>query len=262
PINRGNSGGPTFDLYGHVVGVNTAIFSPSGGSVGIGFAIPAAVARDVIADLKDDGSVTRGWLGVMIQPVGEDIAASVGLASAAGAMVTEPQADSPAVSAGISSGDVIVAVNDRKIEGPKELARTIAGFAPGTKVDLTVWRDGAEKHVGVTLGTLPGTMKVAAKTSSPDEPGTESKIGLMLAPAATVGAGEEGVAITEVDPDGPAAGKGINAGDVILDVGGKAVSTPSDVAKGIERTRAAGRKAVLMRVRSGEQTRYVAVPLA
>ncbi len=262
PINRGNSGGPTFDLSGRVVGVNTAIFSPSGGSVGIGFAIPAAVARDVIADLKDDGSVTRGWLGVMIQPVGEDIAASVGLKTAAGAMVTEPQADSPAVSAGIASGDVIVAVNGRKVESPKELARLIAGFAPGTRVDLTIWRDGVEKRLGVTLGTLPGTVRVAATTSAPDAPAAESKIGLTLAPAAAVGAGTVGVAITGIDPDGPAAGKGISKGDVILDVGGKAVSTPGDVAKGIERTRAAGRKAVLMRVRSGDETRYVAVPLA
>ena len=262
PINRGNSGGPAFDLTGHVVGVNTAIFSPTGGSVGIGFAIPANVAREVIADLMDDGSVTRGWLGVLIQPVSKDIADSIGLARAEGALVTEPQDDSPAMGAGISAGDVILAVNGKAVSGPKELARLIAGFTPGSRVELTLWRDGVERKVGVTLGELPGSKKVAsAGSSDADSALTESRIGLTLAPAASVGAGDRGVAITDVDPDGPAAEKGISAGDVILDVAGKVVATPRDVANGVERVRAAGRKSVLLRLKSGDQTRYVAIPL-
>ena len=141
-VNRGNSGGPTFNLNGEVVGINTAIFSPSGGNVGIAFAIPASVAKDVVDDLMKDGEVSRGWLGVQIQPVDKDIADSLGLAEASGALVVEPQAGSPGEKAGIKKGDVITAVNGDTIKGPRELARKIAVMRPGTSVDVALWRDG------------------------------------------------------------------------------------------------------------------------
>jgi len=162
PINKGNSGGPAFNLNGEVIGVNTAIYSPSGGSVGIGFAIPAHTATQVIKSLMDNGKVVRGWLGVQIQPVTEDLAASIGLDKPHGAMVTEPQDGSPALKAGIQAGDAIIAVNGQSIEDAKDLARKIAAYPPKTVVDITVWRGGAEKVVKVDLGTLPDEQKMAS----------------------------------------------------------------------------------------------------
>lgn len=165
PINKGNSGGPTFNLQGEVVGVNTAIYSPSGGSVGIGFAIPAATVEQIVEDLKDDGNVTRGWLGVQIQGVNADIADSLGLKDAKGALVTEPQADGPAVAAGIKSGDTITAVDGKAVNDPRDLARRIAGYAPNTDVKITVWRDGQQQEITVKLGTLPTDGKRADATT-------------------------------------------------------------------------------------------------
>ncbi len=162
PVNRGNSGGPTFNTEGQVVGINTAIFSPSGGSVGIGFAIPTEVAKGVIQELKDKGMVARGWLGIQIQPVTADIADSLGLKDTKGALVAEPQKGSPAGEAGIKSGDVITAVNNEAVDGPKELSRKIAGMGPDKKVELTVWHEGSQETVDVTLGTLPNDQQAKA----------------------------------------------------------------------------------------------------
>ena len=155
PVNKGNSGGPTFDVNGNVIGVNTAIFSPSGGSVGIGFDIPADTVKTVVAQLKDHGHVTRGWIGVQIQPVTADIADSLGLKKAEGALVSEPQNDSPAAKAGIVAGDVITTLDGAAVKDAHALARKIGTMAPGTSVKLGVLRDGSEKTVTVTLGTLP-----------------------------------------------------------------------------------------------------------
>src|SRR5580693_4997583 len=155
PVNKGNSGGPTFDVDGNVIGVNTAIFSPSGGSVGIAFAIPAETVKSVVAQLRDKGSVTRGWIGVQIQPVTPDIADSMGLKQATGALVAEPQAGSPAAKAGIQSGDVITSVDGNQIHDARELARRIGTMAPGATVKLGVIHQGQEKTVTLTLGTLP-----------------------------------------------------------------------------------------------------------
>src|SRR5438270_8503566 len=138
PVNKGNSGGPTFDVDGNVIGVNTAIFSPSGGSVGIAFAIPASSVQSVVGQLKDKGAVTRGWIGVQIQPVTPEIAESLGLKKAEGALVAEPQANGPAAKAGIESGDVITSVNGESVKDARELARTIGGFAPGAAEKLNV----------------------------------------------------------------------------------------------------------------------------
>ena len=264
PVNRGNSGGPTFNTAGQVVGINTAIFSPSGGSVGIGFAIPTEVAKTVIQDLKEHGSVARGWIGVQIQPVTAEIADSLGLKGTKGALVAEPQKGSPAADAGVKSGDVITAVNDDTIDGPRELARKIAGMGPDKKVDLTVWRDGSEKHLSMTLGTLPADKEAKADTnagSSGDNDRSQmTSYGMTLSPASSVaGAGKTGVVISDIDPDGTAAQKGLNTGDVILDVGGKAVTKPSEVKQAFDDAKKDGHKAVLLRVKSGDNTRFVAL---
>jgi len=155
PVNKGNSGGPTFDVDGNVIGVNTAIFSPSGGSVGIAFAIPADTVKTVIAQLKDKGSVVRGWIGVQVQPVTAEVAQSLGLKKAEGALVAEPQANGPAAAAGIESGDVITSVNGLAVKDSRDLARRIGGLPPGASVKLVVLHKGAEKNVSITLGELP-----------------------------------------------------------------------------------------------------------
>jgi serine protease Do len=264
PVNKGNSGGPSFDVDGNVIGVNTAIFSPSGGSVGIAFDIPADTVKNVIAQLRDRGSVTRGWIGVQIQPVTSDIADSLGLKKATGALVSEPQPNSPAAKAGIESGDVITAVDGNSIADARELARRIGTMAPGTSVKLTMVHDGQEKTVTLTLGTLPNEK---AASNNPDGqhavPDSDvPKLGLTLAPSNKVaGADGSGVVVTAVDPNGVAADHGLQVGDVILDVGGKSVSNPAEVRKQLADARKEGKHALLFRVKSGEGTRFVALPL-
>jgi serine protease Do len=167
-VNRGNSGGPTFNAKGDVVGVNTAIYSPSGGSVGIGFAIPSEVAKDVVEALKTKGTVTRGYIGVQIQPVTQEIAESLGLKSTNGALVAQAQPDTPAASAGISAGDIITGVNGEKIEGPRELSRKIAALGPDAKVDLSYIHNGADKTASLKLGQLPPD-KVAKAEAAPEK---------------------------------------------------------------------------------------------
>ena len=257
PVNRGNSGGPTFNANGDVVGVNTAIYSPSGGSVGIGFAIPAEVARDVIASLKDKGAVARGWIGVQIQPVTDEIADTMGLRSAKGALVAETQPNSPALAAGLRSGDVITAVNGDKIESPRELSRRIAAMGPEAKVELTYLREGAEKATSLKLGALPGDKQAKVEPAAlGDREAPLEKFGMMLAPARN---GEPGVVVAQIDPDGAAAQKGLRPGDVILEAAGQPVTRPADVQKALASARNEGRKAVLLRVKSGEGTRFVAL---
>ena len=168
PVNKGNSGGPAFDTDGNVIGVNTAIYSPSGGSVGIAFAIPADTVKTVIAQLKDHGHVTRGWIGVQIQTVTPDIADSLGLKKAEGALVAEPQANSPAAKAGIKAGDVITMVDGKPVKDSRDLAKTIGAMAPGAKIALTVIQDGSEKNVSLTLGQLPNEKE--AKNASGGRP--------------------------------------------------------------------------------------------
>ncbi len=256
PVNRGNSGGPTFNANGEVVGVNTAIYSPSGGSVGIGFAIPAEVARDVIASLKDKGAVARGWIGVQIQPVTEEIADSMGLRSTKGALVAETQVDSPAQAAGLKSGDVITGVNGDKIETPRELSRRIASMGPQTKVEVTYLHEGAEKTTSLKLGALPGDKQAKAQTAPRESEAPLEKFGLTLAPARK---GEAGVVVAGIDPDGAAAAKGLRPGDVILEAAGQPVANPADVQKALASARKDGRKAVLLRVKSGDNARFVAL---
>ncbi len=264
PINKGNSGGPAFDTEGNVIGVNTAIFSPSGGSVGIGFDIPAETAQLVVNQLKDHGKVTRGWLGVQIQPVTADIADSLGLKQAQGAIVDEPQPNSPAAKAGIKAGDVITAVDGKAIKDSRELARRVGGMAPGSSVKFDVTRDGTSKTIEVTLGEMPADRQAKADTEQHDA-SPSSKVphlGLQLAPASEVdGAGDHGVVVMGVEPGSSAADHGFKTGDVILDVSGKAVSRPADVRDALVAAHQRGRKDVLMRIKTADSTHFVAVPL-
>jgi serine protease Do len=263
PINKGNSGGPAFDVDGNVIGVNTAIYSPSGGSVGIGFDIPADTAKMVVAELKKDGHVTRGWLGVQIQPVTAGIADSLGLKKAEGAMVDEPQSGSPAAKAGVKSGDVITAVNGTPVKDARDLARTIGMMAPDSAVKLDIMRQGEPQTVSLTLAQMPNDQQVASNDSGQNAaPSGVPHLGLQVAPARDVsGAGNEGVVVTGVDPDGPAAEQGFQTGTVILDVGGKAVANAGDVRQALVEAKTQGKHDVLMRVKMGDTTRFVAMPL-
>jgi serine protease Do len=264
PVNKGNSGGPAFNMQGEVVGVNTAIYSPSGGSVGIAFAIPASTVKTVVAQLKDKGTVNRGWIGVQIQPVTQDIADSLGLKKAEGALVSEPQANGPAAKAGIESGDVITAVNGQSIKDARELARTIGALAPGNAVKLDVLHKGKDAVINLTLGKLPNAQEAQAGTDRGNS--TQGKnvprLGMTVAPASSVaGAGKTGVVVTGVDPKGAASDHGFKEGDVILEVAGKSVANPDDVRDALKTAQTESKKNVLMRIRSGDASHYVAMPL-
>ena len=256
-VNKGNSGGPTFNLEGEVVGVNTAIYSPSGGNVGIAFAIPAKTATEVVEQLKNAGSVKRGWLGVRIQSIDEDLAAGLGLTEAKGALVNDVNNPGPAADAGIKNGDAILAVNGNKVADSRDLARQIATFTPGTKVDVKIMRAQREQTVQVKLGTLPSSQELAmaGTPNRPSQTPEVSQLGLTLAPS------REGVLITDVEPGSDAGQKGIRVGDLIQEIGGAPVTTPDDVANGIREANRLQRKAVLMRIKSGGESRFVAVQL-
>jgi len=263
-VNRGNSGGPAFNYRGEVVGVNTAIFSPSGGNVGIAFAIPASTAERIIDDLKDDGNVVRGWLGVQIQTISDDIALSLGLDDERGAIINELTPGSP--SAGhLQIGDAILSVNGRSVEDSRDLALRIGTMAPGEVANVRILRDGAFMEVPVELGTLPTTDQLASlggpetAEQAPEKPGPTSldNFGLAL----TASDNGLGVTITEVDPNSDAAERGIQPGDVILSVGDSDVASPSDVERQIAEAEEAGLAAVLLRVQTGDRARFVALPL-
>ena len=261
PINRGNSGGPTFNLKGEVVGVNTAIFSPSGGSVGIAFDIPASTVESVIPQLQKHGQVTRGWLGVQIQPVTKDIADSLGLKSNEGALVTAPQPDSPAAQAGLKSGDVIAAVDNDSIKDARALARKIASIAPGSEATLTIDRDGKQQNVAVKIGRMHEQIRLASREQK--NLSQTDKLGLELAPADDVeGEGSKGVAIVSIDPAGEAASLGMAAGDVILKAGGKTISTPQEFRDALDAAKSAGHKHTLLLLKHGKNEIYVPVPVA
>jgi serine protease Do len=257
PINRGNSGGPTFNLKGQVVGVNTAIASPSGGNVGIAFAIPSETVKTVVTELKEKGRVERGYLGAQIQPVTKDIAAGVGLDKAAGAIVAGLADDGPASGAGLKTGDVVLSVNGSPVKDARDLSRQIASLEPGSKANLQLWRDGARKDLTVTLGSLPNEPSKVAATGG-DSATSLDKLGLTLAPAT---GDAKGVSIVSVEPGSPADGKGFRKGDVIAEVAGKPVQTPGDVRQALEQSRESGKKAVLFRVEAENRSRFIALQL-
>jgi serine protease Do len=265
-VNRGNSGGPTFNLNGEVVGINTAIFSPSGGNVGIAFAIPASVAKDVVADLIKDGEVSRGWLGVQIQPVDKDVAESLGLSEASGALVVEPQAGSPGEKAGIKKGDVITAVNGDTIKGPRELARKIAMMRPGTSVDVALWRDGKAESVKLEIGALPADTKDASagtdqQQQEEQQPSSEkalADLGVTVTPSED----GNGVTIASVDPDSDASDRGLKEGEKIVSVNNQEVKSADDILKVIEEAKKDGRTKALFQIEADNASRFVALPIS
>ncbi len=266
-VNRGNSGGPSVNLDGKVIGVNTAIYSPSGGSVGIAFAIPAQTARDVVQKLKDKGKVSSGWLGVQIQNVDENLAEGLSLKSAKGALIAKILADGPASKSDLKQQDVILQVNGKPVSNSRELARTIAALSPGTDAHLHIFRNGAERDVTVMLGEYPDTEKVAFTGGGNDENETGKEfedLGLTLVPAPELpgSKAKEGVAVSSVDPSSKAADQGIKRGDIIVELNSKPVSTIEDVAAGVREAREKGKRVVLLQIRGRDrQSRFLALPL-
>ena len=274
-VNRGNSGGPTFNLAGEVIGVNSAIYSPSGGNVGIAFAVPAQTAMEVVDQLKSKGSVSRGWLGVKIQNIDEDMRDGLGLPEAKGALVSEVTPNGPAAEAGFKAQDAILAINEHKVSDSRDLSRTIAELSPTSTIDVKVWRNNAEQVIKVKLGKFPGSSDEIAKLErggdggKDDDDNNNSKpvnmelkqLGLTLMPARNAG-NKEGVAIAEVDPDSDAALKGLKSGDIILEVDRQIVSSPEEVVAGVKTVKDRGQKAVILHVKSADRKMVVAVRFA
>ena len=261
-VNTGNSGGPAFNLKGEVVGVNTAIFSPNGGNVGIAFAIPSDIVKQVANQLISDGTVTRGYLGVGIQDVSRDIADSVGLKAPQGALVTEPADGGPGQAAGIKSGDIITKVDGKDISNALALSRTIAGKGPGTEVELTLWRNGKEEALKVTLGKLDEATTATQEEQAPAQPEepaapTPSSVGVTLVPNAD----GEGLLIQDIDPSSVAAEKGFAVGDAILEVDNKAVATAGEFEDAIKAVQDSGRSTALIKAERAGQVRYLGLPL-
>lgn len=268
-INKGNSGGPMFSTDGAVMGINTAIYSPNGGSVGIGFAVPSNVAKPVIAQLKENGAVRRGWLGVSIQPVTPDIADAMELGNdtTGGALVAQVSGGTPAMSAGLAAGDVITAVDGDPVKEMRDLPRMIAAREPGDTVDLTVIRDGAEKTVAVTLGTLPGS-QMASADEAPGSIEGKGELGLALAPVTPdmrqrlgLPDATQGAIVAQVDPTGPAAGKGLRQGDLIVRANGAPVSSPKDVIDAVSAAKQADKSTILLLIRRDNTDLFVPVTL-
>ena len=275
-INRGNSGGPLFDMDGNVIGVNTAIISPSGGSIGIGFAIPSDIVSNVVAQLQEFGETRRGWLGVRIQSVTDELAESFGLLKARGALIAEVTPGGPAAVAGIKAGDVIIRFNGHDVPEMSDLPRIVAETAVGKESDVVVWREGKEKGFRVVLGRLEEFEKSASKEEAVGEPsntqptGTEVKdLGLLLAPLSAslreqfeVGADVNGVAVVAVDDAGPSHEKGVRPGDVGVEVGQQEVRTPQEVKDKVAAAKKAGKKSILLLLHRGGDLRFVAVKLS
>jgi serine protease Do len=263
PINFGNSGGPVFNTAGEVVGVNTAIFSPNGGNIGIGFAIPANQAKAVVAQLREKGSVERGWLGVQIQDLDEELAASLGLEQNHGALVADVVEDAPAQHAGLKQGDVITRFNDHEIDSARTLSRVVAATSPSENAKVTVWRNGKAQELRVKVGEASNSDEVASNEPAATD-GAES-LGLTLRSLTDedkaqlgVPADVQGVLVAGVEDDSPAADKGIRPGDVITQVNQKNVTSPSAVVAALKEAKADQSRALLL-VRRGDAQRFVAL---
>ncbi|KAB2937485.1 MAG: Do family serine endopeptidase [Hyphomicrobium sp.] len=264
-VNHGNSGGPTFNLEGDVVGVNTAIYSPTGGNVGIAFAVPSDTVKRVVEQLQKGGTVSRGWLGVKIQNIDKDLAGSLGLKEPKGAIISEVMADGPAADAGLKVEDAILQIDAKPIEDSRDLARTIADLPAKSTVDVKVWRNKAEQTVKVKLGTYPNTAAAEEGNTEPEEPSKDlggnvdlKQLGLSV----KAGPGKDGVVISDVDPNSDAALKGIKEGDIVLKAGNETVTSPQDVAKAVKKAQDEGLPAVMFHIKkSGDQTVLVAIPL-
>ncbi len=270
-INRGNSGGPLFNMDGEVIGINTAIYSPSGGSIGIGFSIPSNLAKTVVAQLRDFGRAKRGWLGVKIQQVTPDIAESMGLKEPSGALVASVEDGGPAAVAKLRGGDIILKFDGRDIKEMHNLPRVVAETAIGREVEVTVWRDGRELTLTAKVGELPEDQKLAS--AEPDKPApaqaTElAGLGLKLAPITPdardryqLGQDQKGVLITDVAAGSPAADRGLKPGDVILEVQQQEVNSPAEVVDRVDRVRKTDRRSVLMLIQGQDGPRWVPLSL-
>jgi serine protease Do len=264
-INRGNSGGPLFNMAGEVIGVNTAILSPTGGSIGIGFSMSSAVVEGVVEQLREFGETRRGWLGVRIQNVEADVAEALGLAEARGALVTDVP-PGPAAEAGMQSGDVILSFGGQSIQDTRELVRMVGDAEIGVAVPVEVFREGATEVLQVTLGRLEEEGGVLAGAGTSDVPATEMVLGMTLSAITdeirsqfNIGDDMRGVVITGLDQGSEAEGKGLVPGDVIVEVGQQPVQSPADVAARLEDARGAGRSSILLLVRRDGDGRFVAL---
>lgn len=268
PINRGNSGGPLFDVYGRVIGVNTAIFSPTGGNVGIGFAIPAETVRTIVTELKEFGRVERGWLGVQIQPVTEDLAAGLGLEGTAGVLVADILPDGPAQGSELKAGDVIVTAGGEPMKDYKDLPKLIAATKAGTTMDLAIVRDGQARTVAITIGRMPDENPLASRDTAPSAEDAKGRLGLYLSPLTPEVRREQGieadagVLVARVEPGSPAARAGIEAGSLITMVGGARVNNPDEVVAAVRQAVQDDRAAVVLRVEKEGKPLFVAVPFA
>jgi len=274
PINRGNSGGPTFDLAGNVIGVNSAIFSPTGGNVGIGFAIPANTANGIVQQILRNGRVTRGWIGVSIQPLDADIANSLGLEEARGALVASVTPDGPAARAGLQQGDVILTFNGQQIENSRDLTQRVGATEIGANARVEILRNGRRQNLTLRLGERPSEQQLASTNPpnatpqpQPEERGgvAQSSLGLSVRPLTSedrtrlsLRANDSGLVITSVEPTSDAAQKGIRAGDVIVQAGGEPVRSVADLTNAVNRARAANRQ-LLLAVSNRAGRGYVAV---
>ena len=273
PINRGNSGGPLFDMDGNVIGVNSAIFSPTGGSVGIGFSIPSSLVKDVIAQLKQFGITHRGWVGVSIQQITPDIVQGLGLPNSSGALISGIDAGGPASKAGLKNGDVVIAFDGKPIGDNRALPRIVADTPAGKTVNVDVLRKGKKQTFKLTVAKLQDQEKKTAFTKSSEAPTAKPKskiaqLGLALAALDSdtraqysIPGNVRGVVVTDVDPDGAAADKNLRPGDVIVEVQNQAVHTPDDISKKIETDAKAGRKVEMMLVNRAGQMTFVALRL-
>jgi serine protease Do len=273
PINRGNSGGPTFNLSGEVIGINTAIYSPNGGSVGIGFAIPANMAKSVVAQLREHGKVDRGWLGVQIQQMTPEIASSLGLKNDHGALVADVNPKSPAAKAGVKQGDVVLKYNGRDVDQLHDLPRLVADTQAGTEAPMTVWRNGHEEQLQVSVGEMPSDQQMAnAEPGDQDQavgPEKSSALGLQLGrlddrARQQLGLKKEvkGVVVTNIKENSPAAELGIQPGDVIVAINQQPVTTPGEAAQKLKDARQSGNKHVLLLLNRRGVNEYVGLSVS
>ena len=274
PINRGNSGGPTFDLQGRVIGVNSAIFSPTGVNIGIGFAIPADTAAVVIDQLAKAGKVTRGWLGVEVQPLDDALAKSLGLSEAKGALVASVRPNAPAAKGGVREGDVILSVNGARVEDSRDLTRKVGGVPVGAQARFEVLRDGKRITLPIVLAERPSEQVLAGLEDDPDQPDStgpasgvvrQAALGLEVrSPTAddrdrlSMAPSETGLVVAEIEPDSDLARKGLREGDVLLEAGGKSLRAPADLSSAVAAALKESRP-VLLKVRTQNgRSRFVA----
>jgi serine protease Do len=279
PINRGNSGGPTFDLAGNVIGVNSAIFSPTGGNVGIGFAIPANTANSIVQQILQNGRVSRGWIGVSIQPLDADIARSLGLEEPRGALIASVVPDGPAARAGLLQGDVILTFNGQRIEDSRDLTQRVGATAIGNSSRVEILRGGNRRTLNLRLQERPSEQTLAAANPGPNAtppeapeggaPGVaQSSLGVSVRPASAedrtryeLGANEVGLVVTAVEPDSDAASKGIRVGDIILQAGGRSVRTAAELTTAVDAARRASRP-LLLQVDGRAGRRFIAAEVS